>query len=59
MTYDNQYFINESIAQESKLRVGTMEHEMKLLQSQLQTAYKRIDELIEENQRLKQQLSTK
>jgi hypothetical protein len=36
-----------------------MEHEMKLLQSQLQTAYKRIDELIEENQRLKQQLSTK
>ncbi len=59
MTYDSQYFINESIAQESRLRVGTMEHEMKQLQAQLQNAYKRIDELVEENQTLKQQLSTK
>jgi regulator of replication initiation timing len=59
MIYDSQYFINESIAQESRLRVGTMEHEMKQLQSQLQNAYKRIDELVEENSNLKTQLSNK
>jgi peptidoglycan hydrolase CwlO-like protein len=58
-TYDSQHFINESIVQESRLRVGTIEYEMKQLQSQLQNAYKRIDELLEENTNLKQQLSIK
>lgn len=57
--YDNQYFMNESAAQESRLRVGTVEHEMKILQGQLQEAYKRIAELAEENSKLRQQLSIK
>lgn len=51
--------MNESAAQESRLRVGTVEHEMKILQGQLQEAYKRIAELAEENSKLRQQLSIK